>query len=70
MECPYCGSELEHHDVFGYLALHQSGEIEGDIFICPVGREDGSCPSALFNVAGSFYSFRGSTSVLYDGYPC
>ena len=35
MKCPYCDSELIYHDYFGYVGLHQSGEVLGKIFKCP-----------------------------------
>lgn len=35
MECPYCNAELIHKDTWGYLASHQSGEVLGQIYICP-----------------------------------
>lgn len=67
MECPCCGEELEHHDFYGRLALHQDGKKIGDIYHCPNGRnEDGSCESEAFN--GTFYTDeRGE---LHEGYPC
>lgn len=69
MECPYCGSELIYHDYFGRLAAHQDGHVSGDIYMCPVGREDGECDSASFHVAGMFHVYR-NDDVLRDGYPC
>ena len=35
MECPYCNTELNHEDTWGYLAQHQSGEVLGQIYRCP-----------------------------------
>ena len=71
MECPYCGEELVHEDVFGRLWSHQDGRIFGDIYYCPNGKEqDGSCYSELFYVAGSFYTYRNNPTELHEGYPC
>ena len=69
MDCPYCGTELEYHDYFGRLAAHQDGHVAGDIYQCPVGREEGECDSASFHVAGMFHIYR-NDGVLRDGYPC
>jgi hypothetical protein len=70
MNCPYCGEELVHDDVFGRLAAHQDGKVIGDIYRCPTAMEqDGKCESELFNVCGSFYSYRDNVE-LHDGYPC
>ncbi len=70
MECPYCGVELELHDYFGRLASHQDGKVLGDIYRCPNGAEqNGLCNFELFNVAGSFYSYR-NDGQLKEGYPC
>src|ERR1017187_8897416 len=35
MECTYCGAELEDQGPWGYLALHQSGEVLGRVYKCP-----------------------------------
>ena len=71
MECPYCGSELEHDDVFGRLAGFGDGTINGDIYRCPKGREESEeCESSIFHVAGSFYTFRKGNDDLHEGYPC
>jgi hypothetical protein len=35
MECPICGSDLIDEGVWGYLALHQSGEVLGRTYRCP-----------------------------------
>lgn len=35
MECPLCNAELENRGAWGYLALHQSGEVLGHTFRCP-----------------------------------
>lgn len=35
MECPYCDAELTDLSAYGYLGLHQSGEILGYIYKCP-----------------------------------
>lgn len=35
MECPCCGSELFDEGQWGYLALHQSGEVLGRTYRCP-----------------------------------
>ena len=69
MECPYCGTELEHEDNFGRLASHQDGKILGEIFKCPKGSNGDECLSATFHVAGSFYVYF-SDGQLKDGYPC
>lgn len=70
MECPICGAELTHHDIYGRLAAHQDGRKLGDIYECPNGREqDGSCASESFRVAGSFYTIDPSDE-LHKGYPC
>lgn len=70
MECPCCGAELELEDYFGRIAAHQDGKIVGDIYRCPVGREEGDCDSATFYVAGSFYAYRDDPDNLHEGYPC
>lgn len=71
MECPYCGSELEHDDVFGRLAGFSDGKILGDIYRCPKGREESEeCESSVHHVAGSFYAYREGDTSLKDGYPC
>lgn len=62
MECPYCEKELEHHDVFGFLAAHQSGKVNGDIYRC----ENVNCEA--FNE--SFYAYRDRPDNLIEGYPC
>lgn len=70
-ECPYCGSELEHEDVFGRLAGFGDGKINGDIYRCPKGREQSEeCESSCFHVAGSFYAYRHGDTSLKEGYPC
>jgi len=70
MECPLCGAELECEDYFGRIAVHQDGYIAGDIYRCLNGlKQDGSCDSEMFHVAGSFYSYR-NTGELHEGYPC
>lgn len=70
MECPICGAELDHYDIFGRLFSHQDGTILGDIWKCPNGLElDGSCDSGLFSVAGLFYTHRDGDE-LHEGYPC
>jgi hypothetical protein len=70
MECPICGAELEHEDVFGRLATHQDGQITGDIWRCPNGLEqNGRCSSELFAVCGSFYTYRQGDTSLHEGYP-
>ena len=69
MECPYCGSELEHEDNFGRLAAHQDGKILGEIFRCPKGANEEGCQSACFNVAGSFHTYF-NDGLLREGYPC
>ena len=35
MECIYCGAHLEDDGPYGYLALHQSGEVLGTVYKCP-----------------------------------
>jgi hypothetical protein len=35
MKCPFCNIELLDNGIYGYLALHQSGEVLGRIFKCP-----------------------------------
>lgn len=35
MECPYCGSELEHHDTYFKGYNHTDANKLGDIFKCP-----------------------------------
>jgi len=70
MECPSCGTELEHEDIFGRLFSHQDGEISGDIYRCPVAvEEEGKCDSEMFHVCGSYYMYR-ADGVLHEGYPC
>jgi hypothetical protein len=61
LECSYCGSELEYSDHFGYLALHQSGEVVGYIYKCPNDNCD---------YGGHFYFYSANPDVLYEGYPC
>lgn len=34
MECPHCGHELIQGSAYGYLALHQSGEVLGYTYQC------------------------------------
>ena len=34
MECPICNGELINEGPWGYLALHQSGEILGYVYKC------------------------------------
>jgi hypothetical protein len=71
MECPYCGSPLDHYDSFGRLAGFGDGKILGDIYRCPKGQEESEeCESSTFAVAGSFYTFREGNDNLHDGYPC
>lgn len=70
-ECPHCGAELIHEDVFGRLAGFGDGKVNGDIYRCPNGRnQDGSCESEVFHVAGSFYTYRTGDTSLQEGYPC
>ena len=64
MECPHCGSELEHTDIFGRLCAHQDGAVLGDIYVCPVGRAQEGC-----DYEGHFYTYR-SGGDLHEGYPC
>jgi hypothetical protein len=69
MDCPICGSELEHHDYYGRLFSHQDGKRIGEIYKCPKGLEqNGSCDSEMFHVAGSFYTDEAGN--LHEGYPC
>ena len=71
MECPHCGSELDHDDVFGRLAGFGDGKVLGDIYRCPKGREESEeCESSVFHVAGSFYAYREGDTSLREGYPC
>lgn len=71
MDCPYCGEELIPEDYFGRIAAHQDGEVIGDIWKCPNGKEEnGECDSELFHVAGSFYTYRDNENVIHNGYPC
>lgn len=71
MECPYCSEELEFHDYFGRLAMHQDGKVLGDIWVCPNGRkEDGTCGSDVFCHPGFFWTERGNNDDLHEGYPC
>lgn len=71
MECPHCGTELEHEDQFGRFAGFGDGKILGDIYRCPKGREESEeCESSVFHVAGSFYAFREGNTELQEGYPC
>ena len=70
MECPRCGAELDLDDQFGRIASHQDGRVLGDIYRCPNGMDqDGTCASALFYVAGSFYTYRDEGELLHEGYP-
>jgi len=65
MNCPYCGSELEHHDSFGRFFSHQDGNKTGDIFICLSGRDNtGDC-----KYDGFFHTFINDDE-LHEGYPC
>lgn len=68
MNCPCCGAELEHYDSYGRLAVHQDGTVLGEILKCPVGAEEGDCESAVFHVAGSYYT--DAQGNLHEGYPC
>lgn len=69
MECPMCGEELVHDDIYGRLAAHQDGVKIGDIYKCPNGTEqNGTCESGNFRVAGSWYTILPSDE-LYEGYP-
>lgn len=70
IECPSCGAELEHVDMFGRFAGFGDGKVNGDIYRCPVGREQGECDSAVFHVAGSWYAYREGDTSLKEGYPC
>lgn len=70
MECPYCGSELEHEDIYGRLFAHQDGKVLGEILSCPKGREqEEGCQSSCFHVAGAFHVYN-NDGVLREGYPC
>jgi len=70
IECPHCGSELEHDDFFGRLAPHQDGKVLGEILKCPKGSEcDDNCQSSCFHVPGSFHVYN-NDGVLREGYPC
>jgi len=63
MECPICNEELEWEDYF-------SGYRPGNIYRCPNGfKQNGSCKSELFHVAGSFYVY-GDDGEIHAGYPC
>ncbi len=71
IECPSCGAELIHDDVFGRLFGFQDKKILGDIYRCPVGREESEeCDSSCFHVAGSWYAYREGDTALKEGYPC
>lgn len=35
MQCPICDSDLQDEGAWGYLAVHQSGEILGRTYRCP-----------------------------------
>lgn len=71
IECPSCGAELIHYDVFGRLAGFGDGKIFGDIYRCPVGREESEeCDSSSFRVAGSWYAYREGNTELKEGDPC
>lgn len=68
--CPICGGELEYEDYYGRILAHQDGEVIGDIWRCPNGvKQDGSCESEGFRVAGAYHSTR-RTGELCEGYPC
>lgn len=71
MKCPYCGSELAHYDIFGQICSNQDGKILGDIYRCPNGlKQNGSCGSEMFHLAGSFHTYCSEDGLLHEGYPC
>ena len=72
MECPSCGSELEHEDTFGRYLGSRYEEVHGQIYRCPKGREQSEeCDSSTFHVAGSYYTYeKGDGGQLHEGYPC
>jgi len=62
MECPNCEHELNHHDSFGRLFPHQDGKVLGDIY---------KCENELCEIFESyFYTYRDSSNILHEGYPC
>jgi len=84
MECPYCDSELEQIDTWWlgipgkgkrmggiYVCPVGSGQDEKPMAERVAERlrygYDG-CPSAVFSVAGSFYTDKNGE--LHEGYPC
>jgi hypothetical protein len=62
MDCPICGEELNHHDVFGRLCAHQDGKVLGDIYRC----ENEDCEAQ----GEHYYTYRDSPEELHEGYPC
>lgn len=70
--CPYCGTELEQHDEFGFFNQKYHGHFvkSGDILKCPKSdnvEEDEICESAIFN---GYFHVRTNSSELQEGYPC
>ena len=73
MECPHCGSELEHIDNFGFFNSLSFGSFikSGDIYKCPNSNEVEDdrelCQSECF---GGYFHIRENNSELQEGYPC
>lgn len=62
MDCPTCGEELLHEDIYGRLCAHQDGHIAGDIYRC----ENENCESFM----EFFHTYRSNPDDLREGYPC
>lgn len=64
MNCPYCNSELDYPDYYGFYSPGIGfTKISGNIYICPNGRELNGC-----EYDGHFYDRN--DEILREGYPC